>query len=100
MLSCRMRSVSSIGTANRRKGLLRLAPQTAPHLCQIGSPRHKPHETQRKQRFREPIACVVKCIPYLALGGSEALTPVFCSKATHGPTRPQLWAMPTRFRAV
>jgi len=24
-------------------------------------------------------------MPYLTLGGSDALTPVFCSIATHGP---------------
>ena len=32
------RGVSSIGTANRRKGPLRLTPRTAPLPCQIGSP--------------------------------------------------------------
>ena len=52
------RGVSSIGTANRRKGLPRLGAWTTPLVCQIGSPRKRPLQTQRKPQFREPVASV------------------------------------------
>jgi len=90
------RAVSSIGTANRRKGLPRLDPWTAPLGCQIGSRRNRPLQTRGKPRFRQPMAFVRKGVPYLT---SEATKWLMDCSPTFGPPAPSR-AAPLRGRAL